>query len=153
MSLDINEAGKNLIKFSEGCRTTAYRDSVGILTIGYGHTGPDVHSGMSITKERANELFDQDIRKFEQGVLKYIDDKDATTVNQFSAMVSLAYNIGVGGFRDSSVLKFHNKGLYKEAAQSFSLFVKAGGRVLSALVTRRKSEAVLYSTPDEKEDA
>jgi lysozyme len=68
-----------------------------------------------------------------------------TTDNQFSAMVSLAYNIGVGAFARSTVARKHNEGDHQAAAEAFALWNKAGGRVLAGLVRRRKEEADLYS--------
>ena len=65
--------------------------------------------------------------------------------NQFSAMVSLCYNIGVVGFANSSVLRFTNEGRLAEAAASFALWNKAGGQVLRGLVRRRAAEAELFN--------
>ena len=70
-----------------------------------------------------------------------------TTDNQFGAMVSLAYNIGIGQFLSSSVLRFHLTGDHHDAAAAFRAWDKAGGRALPGLVTRRAAEAALYLTP------
>ncbi len=142
--MEINEAGKDIIKFYESLRLKTYLDSGGVKTIGYGHCGPEVKSGMVISKEKAIEIFDKDISKFQEGVKKLIKSKATTTQNQFSAMVSLAFNIGLGQFATSSVLRFHNQGQYEKAANSFGLFIKDNGKVLNGLVKRRKSESLLY---------
>jgi len=145
-NLSINEAGKNIIKFYESLRLKTYLDTGKVLTIGYGHTGPDVKLGLTISKEKANELFDSDIDKFQDGVNKLLSY--STNENQFSAMVSLAYNIGLGNFKKSSVLRFHNQGQFEKAANSFLLWNKDNGVVLAGLVKRRKSESLLYLSTD-----
>ena len=143
--LSINEAGKELIKSYEGLRLKAYQDSGGIWTTGYGHTGADVHPGMVISKERAEELFDKDIEKFQLGILHLLTDKENTNPNQFSAMVSLAYNIGLGAFGKSSVLRFHNQGQFQKASSAFGLWNKVNGEILQGLAKRRTAESSLYN--------
>lgn len=142
--MEINEAGKDIIKFYESLRLKTYLDTGKILSIGYGHTGPEVKMGMVISQKEAIEIFDKDISKFQEGVKKLIKSKATTTQNQFSAMVSLAFNIGLGAFSRSSVLRFHNLGQYEKAANSFGLWIKDNGKVLNGLVKRRKSESLLY---------
>jgi lysozyme len=144
----VNDATIALIKGDEGCRLRAYRDSVGVLTIGYGHTGPDVAEGLEITQERAEELLRADLALFEQGVDDAIDEQASTTDNQYGAMVSLAYNIGLGNFRKSTVVRDHNAGDNAAAANAFLMWDKAGGLVLTGLVRRRHEERALYLTPD-----
>ena len=137
----IDPAGLQIIKDSEALRLIAYLCPAKIPTIGYGHTGPDVKLGDRITVGRANELLALDLARFERGV-----DAEAgkATDNQFSAMVSLAFNIGLGAFAKSSVLRFHQAGDYGAAANAFRLWNKGGGRVLPGLVKRREREANLY---------
>jgi len=139
-----NEAGKALIKSFESCRLHAYRDAVGIWTIGWGHT-IGVRPGLVITQAQADRLFDLDIAEFEEGVVARLGGAQ-TTENQFSAMVSLAYNIGLGAFARSTVLREHKKGRYRLAGAAFMLWVKAGGKTLRGLVRRRNSERKLYAT-------
>jgi lysozyme len=144
-----NTAGLDLIKRNEGCELTAYVCPAGVLTIGYGDTGPHVVRGMTITREQAEELLANRLeREFEAGVLRLIGDAP-TTENQFSALVSLAYNIGLGGLRRSTVLKMHRNGEYDAAAEAFSMWNQGGGRVLAGLVRRRKEEADLYLTEED----
>jgi lysozyme len=154
-------AGRALIERNEGCRLKAYRDVVGVLTIGYGITGPEVHEGMVITREQADRMLsDRLAREFEPAVNKLIGEAP-TTQGQFDAMVSLAFNIGpgdwrrglrarhdAGGFEDSSVLREHLAGNHQAAANAFLLWNKAGGRVLPALTRRRHQERALYLSED-----
>ena len=141
-----NLAGIELIKRNEGCRLTAYQDVVGVWTIGYGHTGPDVRPGLTITQERAEQLLVERLtNEFEPGVAKAIGAM--VNENQFSAMVSLAYNIGVGAFAGSTLARLHRAGDYEGAANAFASWNKAGGRILEGLIRRRKEEADLYRKP------
>lgn len=142
--MEMSFFGRNLIKRNEGCRLTAYRDVGNVLTIGWGHTGPDVYEGMTITQEQADQMLDERLdREFGAAVTKAIGDAP-TTQDQFDAMVSLAYNIGVGGFRKSSVLRYHLRGAYIAAADCFRLWNKVAGRVNKGLVRRREEERALY---------
>jgi len=144
----INAAGIELIKRNEGCRLHAYQDSVGVWTIGYGDTGPDVVQGLTISQEEAERRLANRINKeFVPGVMKAIGDAH-TTQNQLAAMVSLAYNVGVGAFGTSTVARKHAEGDAEGAAAAFARFNKAGGRVLAGLVRRRGEEAALYLRPD-----
>lgn len=139
----INQAGVDLIKSFEGLRTRAYRDPVGILTIGYGSTGAHVRPAMSITEAEAEALLRKDLARFEAGVHVYVGDAP-TTENEFSAMVSLAFNIGLGAFRKSTVLRQHKAGRKTLAAAAFLMWVRAGKRTLKGLVRRRNAERRLY---------
>ena len=91
--MKINKEGLEIIKKWEGCRLNAYRCPSGVLTIGYGHTGNDVTSGMKITTHKAEQLLMKDIKKFENVVNKYNEIYDFNE-NEFSALVSFAFNIG-----------------------------------------------------------
>ncbi len=141
--MKINRAGLNLIKDFEGLRLIGYRCPAGIPTVGYGHTGPEVRVGRRITEEQANTYLINDVSRFERGVTDAIGTTP-TTENEFSAMVSLAYNIGLGAFGKSSVLRHHKAGHRLRAAASFLLWVKAAGRTLPGLVRRRNAERKLY---------
>lgn len=136
----INAAGLSLIKEFEGLRTTAYRDPVGIWTIGYGSTS-GVHEGQRITVAEAELMLKRDLEQFERAVA---NAAPTATDNQFSAMVSLAFNVGSGAFSRSTVLTRHKGGDHAGAADAFSMWNKAGGRVLPGLVRRRAAEADLY---------
>jgi lysozyme len=138
-----NAAGIALIKQFEGVRLKAYKCPAGIWTIGYGHTGPDVREGMEINEREAEQYLIGDLLRFEHGVEECLDGVPAS-FNQFSAMVSLAYNIGGGAFNKSSVLRYHRQGDHKLAAEAFLLWNKAAGRILPGLTKRRMAERGLY---------
>ncbi len=142
--------GLDLIKGFEGLELVAYEDAAGVLTIGYGHTSmagpPLVTEGMIITEQEANDMLVRDVVKYEQAVTRYLTR--APTQHEFDAMVSLCYNIGPDNFSRSSVLKYFNAGDKGQAAASFALWNKAGGKVLKGLVTRRAAEAKHFRTPD-----
>lgn len=138
-----NDAGLALIKRAEGLRLDSYRCPAGVATIGYGHTGPDVRIPMTITPGMAERLLHDDVSRFETGVTACIGNAP-TTSNQFSACVSLAYNIGLGNFATSTVLKQHKAGNYANAANAFLKWNKGGGNVLPGLVARRENERELY---------
>src|SRR5438132_3438694 len=133
--------GIDLIKSRESCRLAAYRGPAGVWTIGYGHTGEEVHEGLSISQPDADALLAADLCIFDAGVSKTCP---AGSDCQHAAMVSLAYNIGLSAFQKSSVARLHNYGRYAEAAQAFALWNKAGGKVQAGLVSRRAAEAALY---------
>lgn len=143
MSRRINSAGLDLIKSFEGLRLSAYRCPAGVWTIGYGHTGPDVKTGQHITPAEAEALLRGDLDRFESGVNSFLDAAP-TTDNQFAAMVSLAFNIGLGAFQRSTVLRQHKAGNRQRAAAAFLMWVKGGGRTLPGLVRRRTAERALY---------
>jgi len=146
----ISKAGIDLIKSREGCKLKAYLCPAKVWTVGYGHTGPEVHEGMEVTNEEASTLLQADLLGFDAGVSTTCP---AVTQSQHDAMVCLSYNIGIGAFKKSSVARLHNAGKYAEAAQAFGLWNKAGGRVLAGLVARRAAEAALYLADVPKEQA
>lgn len=147
MSRQINDQAFDLIKRDEGLRLTAYYDLAGVLTVGYGHTGPDVFEGMMIDESDAEEMLEKDLRKFEEAVGQAVVGS-ATSDNQFSAMVSLAYNIGVRAFLASTVLRRHRAGRFAEAADAFLLWNKAhvDGELVEVegLTRRRQEERAIY---------
>lgn len=137
----IDEKGLNLIKKFEGCKLSAYKDSVGVLTIGYGHTGKDVETKMTITQDEADELLKKDIHRFEIHVSEY-RKKYKWTQNEFNALVSFAFNIG-----SIDQLTRNGKRNKGQIADAILLYTKAGGKTLSGLVKRRKAEYELFCTP------
>lgn len=148
--MKVNKAGINLIKKYEGFRSRAYRDAVGVWTIGYGHTSmagaPRVTPGLTISRAEGEAILARDVQKFADKIAPLI--KVRLNDNQFSALVSFAYNVGVGGFRRSSVLKRVNAGQYDGVPHRLSLWVKAGGQTLTGLVRRRAAEGELFLTDD-----
>ncbi len=145
----LNQASSQLIKNEEGLRLRAYIDAVGRLTVGYGHTGSDVYAGQVISVERANQLFQLDVSTFGQGV------EQSVTVslndNQFGALVSFAYNVGLGNFEHSTLLKKLNTGDYTGVQSEFARWNKGtvdGQKVkLPGLISHRAHEATLFATP------
>lgn len=147
MTTAINQSALDLIKEFEGLRLETYRDSVGVLTIGYGTTaaagvGINPQPGMTITQAQAEQYLRAGVEKFAAQIRPMI--KVPVTPNEFGACVSLAYNIGPGAFTRSSVLRFLNAGSKDIAAQKFALWNKAGGKVLAGLTRRRAAEAALF---------
>jgi lysozyme len=144
--MKLTSEGLDLIKRFEGFRAHAYRDPVGVWTIGYGHTfqagPPEVTPGMEISRDEAARILARDVEAFARNIRKLLT-RDLSD-RQFSALVSFAYNVGLGNFRKSSVLKAANAGDAAAVARRLQLWVKAGGRVLPGLVWRRAAEAALY---------
>lgn len=140
--MKLTKEGLNLIKNFEGCKLKAYLCPAGVLTIGYGHTGPDVVKNMNISQSVADELLEKDLQRFVRAVSVML--KVTLSDNEFSALVSLCYNIGEGNLSKSTLLKLVNQGKIKEASEQFVKWNKAGGKVLKGLTTRRIAEANLF---------
>lgn len=138
MSLKISDNGLNLIKRFEGCRLTAYRDSVGVWTIGYGHT-KGVYSGQTISMGQATEYLRQDCANAERNVNSF-DSKYHWNQNQFDALVSFAFNIG-----SINQLVGNGSKSISEISARIPLFCHAGGKKLTGLVTRRNAEKALFN--------
>ena len=148
--MSVNKATLDLIKQWEGCKLTAYQDGGGVWTIGYGITaaagvGIKPTQGQTITQDRAEELLHQTVDKFAAGVDELITAN--VNANQFGACVSLAYNIGVGAFAKSTVLRELNAGNYDKAAAAFRMWNIDNGKVEKGLVNRREAEKHLFLTP------
>lgn len=139
--MKISPKGIKLIQFFETCKLKAYRCPAGVLTIGYGHTGRDVTAGMTITADRANEIFRADLAHFE-----HIVEQMALpcTQGQFDALVSFAYNCGERNLSSSILLRYHKAGKFVDAANEFLRWNHGGGRVLNGLTARRAVERRLY---------
>ncbi len=140
----IGPKGLALIKQFEGLRLKAYKCPAGVVTIGYGSTGPHVKMGFTITETEAEALLREDLERFERGVVAMAGK---ITPGQFSALVALAFNIGLGAFGTSTLLKKHLAGDYAVAAEQFSRWTRGGGRILPGLVKRRAAERALYELP------
>jgi lysozyme len=137
-----NEAGKDIIRQSEGLRLKAYLCPAGKLTIGYGHTGPDVKTGMTITEEDANTLLSRDLVAAEKAIGGAVSV--TITDNQFSALVSFVFNLGAGNFCGSTLLKKLNANDVFGAADEFLRWNKVNGQVLAGLTRRREAERTLF---------
>ena len=144
--MNINSRGLDLIKKCEDLRLKAYLDSAGAPTIGYGHTGPDVRLGMTITEEEAERLLLMDVASAERAVTRQV--RVTLTENQFSALVSFVFNVGSRALTASTLLRKLNKGKYLEAADEFLKWNKATVRgkltVLPGLTSRRAMERALF---------
>lgn len=138
-----NKAGVELIKSFEGCELKAYKDIVGVLTIGYGHTGSDVRLGQVITKEQAEEILKKDLEKFEAGVESACAGVKLGD-NQFAALVCFSFNVGLSAFNNSTMLKLLKKNNFLAAANEFERWNKAGGQVVAGLTRRRLAEKALF---------
>jgi GH24 family phage-related lysozyme (muramidase) len=113
-------------------------------TIGWGSTGPDIKKGVVWTQKQCDDRFASHLDEFAQKVSKLLGSTP-TTQSQFDAMVSFAYNVGVGNLSASTLLKKHKAGDQKGAAAEFAKWNKAAGKVLAGLTKRRAAEAALYS--------
>jgi lysozyme len=146
--MNMTEEGLELIKQFEGFRAKAYRDPVGVWTIGYGHTSmagaPEVVAGLEVSEAEAEAILARDVEQFARGVrgLVRVDLSDG----QFSALVSFAYNVGLGALKKSSVLTAVNARDFAAVLRRLQLWTKAGGHVLPGLVKRRAAEAALFAS-------
>ncbi|MEI9687478.1 lysozyme [Kosakonia cowanii] len=142
----------SLIKQFEGLRLTAYQDSVGVWTIGYGWTQPvdgkPIRPGMTIKEETAERLLRTGLVGYESDVSKLVKVK--LTQGQFDALVSFAYNLGTRALSTSTLLQKLNAGDYAGAADEFPRWNKAGGKVLPGLTLRREAERALFLLDSKK---
>ena len=140
--MKISEKGINLIKKYEGLRLKAYKpvQTEQYWTIGYGHYGADVKQGMVISQGYAEKLLKQDLEKFENAVNNLHKE---WTQNQFDALTSFAYNCGAGNLK--KLVQNRNT---QQIADAMLLYNKGGGKVLAALVKRRKEERELFLKQD-----
>jgi lysozyme len=139
----INKEGLALIKSFEGCELRSYQDIVGVWTVGYGHT-KSAKPHMLITQDEAEELLQDDLEEFERGVERLVSVP--LSAAQFSALVSFAFNLGVGALSRSTLLKTLNRGNYEGAALEFVKWNKAGGKVVNGLTRRRAAERDLFNS-------
>ena len=135
----INKSGLNLIKKYEGCRLTSYICPAGVLTIGYGHTGKDVKPNQTISKKKAINLLKKDLARFERHVQSYNYIYEWTD-NEFSALVSFAFNIG-----NIDQLTAYGTRTRSQIRSAMLKYVKANGKTLQGLVKRRKAELKLFN--------
>jgi len=143
--MQYSKDGLHLTEGFEGCRLIAYPDpgtGGDPWTIGYGHTGPDVHPGMTITLEQAEDLLAQDVKRAEADV----NAKLTVKVNQeeFDALVDFAFNCGCGNLNNSTLLKKLNAGDFEGAAQEFLKWDMAAGHHMAGLLKRRQAEELLF---------
>jgi lysozyme len=151
--MNLSDEGLRLIKSFEGYHKrlqngdcAAYLCPANVPTIGYGCTD-GVKLGMVWTAEKAEQEFRSELAKFEDGVTRLVTAE--VNQNQFDALVSFAYNVGVGGFQKSSVLKRVNSRQFDKVPAALALWNKGGGKVLPGLVSRRQREGALFLKPPE----
>jgi lysozyme len=146
-NLTYSTKGLALTAQFEGCSLSAYQDQVGVWTIGYGHTGPDVKPGLTITGAQAQALLAQDVSRAEACVNNVVAVK--LTQEEFDALVDFVYNLGAGAFRGSTMLRDLNAGDFLGAASQFDRWDRAGGAVVAGLLRRRQAEAELFNSSDD----
>ncbi|WP_137984532.1 lysozyme [Enterobacter kobei] len=144
--MQTSDKGIALIKEFEGCKLTAYQDSVGVWTIGFGWTQPvdgkPIRAGMTIKQETAERLLKTGLVSYESDVSRLV--KAGLTQGQFDALVSFTYNLGARSLSTSTLLRKLNSGDYAGAADEFPRWNKAGGKVLNGLTRRREAERALF---------
>jgi lysozyme len=143
----LGAAGEALIKSFEELELTSYQDEGGIWTVGWGHTGSDVKPNMTITSEKAQALFKQDVS---EAVYACDDDLPfSLTQNQFDAVVSFTFNCGVGAEEHSTLLALIKAGNLSAASQEFLKWDHVNGQVSDGLLRRREAEKALFDAPNQ----
>lgn len=142
--MELNDAGIKLIQSFEGLKLEPYNDGAGYMTIGFGHRiKSDEHFGR-ISMSEAYALLKHDILFTEDGVRKLVNIR--LTDNQFSSLVSFAFNCGLSNLKKSTLLKLVNAGVVgSRITAAFLMWTKAGGKQMSGLVKRRTAEANLFN--------
>jgi len=133
------------LRAMEVLRTTAYLPTPKDRpTIGYGHTGPDVQMGMTITPEKAEELFREDVERVTKSIEKLV--KVPLNQGQMDALTSFTFNVGSGALAGSTLLRLLNAGDFAGAAQQFPRWDKQGHQTLPGLVLRRAREKKAFES-------
>ncbi|MBV6820372.1 lysozyme [Rahnella sp. PD12R] len=146
--LSTGAKGVALIKTFEGLRLEKYQDVVGKWTIGYGHLIlPDESFSAAIPEAQADALLRQDLGISEKAVNQYVIVP--LTQNQFDALVSFTFNLGVGNLKSSTLLRVLNARQYQDAANEFLRWDKAGGKQVAGLTRRRTAERALFISQPE----
>ena len=157
--MKVSKAAIDMIKHHEGVRTKPYRCPALLWTVGVGHVIDPTHATVkyeerrnlpipegwdrTLTMDEVDRILSQDLGRFERGVVRLCP---AAVGRQgvFDALVSFAFNVGLGNLQRSSLRMKTNRGEFEEAAEEFMKWTKAGGRVLPGLVKRRLDEQRLY---------
>lgn len=138
------EVCASMIQMFEGFEPEPYQDAVGVWTIGYGFTGPLINeSTPPMTEGEAGKLLSLKLAEFEKEVLALTSGVELKP-HQLDALVSFAYNVGIGAFSSSTLLKLIRAGLVEDAFKEFRRWVYARGRKLSGLVARRRAESIRF---------
>jgi len=147
--MQISNKGIQLIKHHEGVRNKPYRDCVGLWTVGVGHLIGDGKSlpeswNKLFTTEEVDALLKQDLVRFERGVQKLLPVP--LTQNQFDALISFSFNLGLGVLQRSTLRQNILRKDFKGASEEFLKYVRAGGKIVKGLVTRRNDEKALFES-------
>lgn len=134
--MKLSERGAKLLIDREGKRNKAYKDTKGIWTIGVGHTGPEVVQGLVWTDEKIMQVFKEDVQWAEDAVNKVLAPLNQ---NMFDALVSFTFNVGKYAFLQSTMKKYLDVGLYKDAYDEFEKWHKP-----KEIIGRRDSEAAQF---------
>jgi lysozyme len=143
--MNISQEGISLIKKFEGCELEAYKCAAGVWTIGYGHT-KDVKEGDSILKEDAESMLMHELQEYCNNV--DIAVKVDLKQNEFDALVSWTYNLGLTNLNSSTMLKVLNEGKHDEVPAQMKRWNKASGQVKQGLIRRREAEALMFEGKD-----
>ena len=143
-----SEKGLDLIKCFESFRPVAYKCPAGVWSVGYGST-KGVSKNMTVTHEQAIKMLLDDVAMVENAISKNIHVE--INQNQFDALVSFVYNVGIGAFLKSTLLKAINNNDFALAASQFDRWIYAGGIILRGLKTRREAEKQLFIIPTPSE--
>lgn len=148
---DVSPAGIRAMKQEEGCKLVAYPDpgskDGNPWTIGFGSTGPDIKRGTVWTQAQADARFLADLRRFEAGVEAKLGDAP-TVQQQFDALVSFAYNVGLNAFATSTLLARHKAGDHSGVLEQFGRWIYNDGKPMAGLKARRAREAAIYQAGD-----
>ena len=136
-----------MIKHHEGVRLKPYKDPIGLWTVGVGHLIGDgktlpIEWFRTFTMDEVDELLKKDLQRFERGVLRLCPNY--LTQSRFDALVSFAFNVGLGNLQASTLRQKHNRNDILGAAKEFLRWNKAGGKVFRGLTIRRQDESNLY---------
>ena len=146
MTRQISQHGLEKLKQWEGLKTKAYKDAGGVWTIGYGHTAmagsPVPYQGQVITAAEAESILLKDLVQYEAAVANNVNVK--LNDNQFAALVSFTFNVGIKAFKKSKLLKKLNNGNFDAVPTELMKWNKAGGKKLQGLVNRRRAEGYLW---------
>jgi lysozyme len=155
--MQMSQNGLELLTQWEGCELKVYNDSAGLPTIGVGHLltrseltsgkitigGVPVKYAAGITQQQAEQLLAQDLDPAEAAVNGGV--KVTLSQNQFDALTSFTFNVGVGAFSSSTLLRLLNQGQYAQVPEQLMRWTRAGGRVVQGLVNRRQNEIKLWN--------
>lgn len=138
----ITQEGLDFIQDVEGCKLFAYLDTGGVWTIGVGHTGPEVVKGLTCTMEQAMQWLKEDSEEAQEAIRQSVEG--LLTQNQFNALVSFVFNVGVDAFKKSTMLKLINKGNFDGASKEFTKWNKDNGKEILGLTKRRLLEQAIF---------